>query len=147
MRGQVLAWDYRTGIGEISGDDGQRYGFAVAEWKADAPPQPRQIVDFEITDGLAMAIYSLSAPRSAEVSRVVAALLAIFLGTLGIHKFYMGRKKAGVAMLLISLVGLPFAAIPTFVVAVIGLIEGIVYFAATDDEFYERYVADRQDIL
>ena len=35
--------------------------------------------------------------------KLVAGLLAIFIGTLGIHKFYLGYTKSGVIMLLVSL--------------------------------------------
>ena len=38
-------------------------------------------------------------------SKIVAALLAFFLGTLGIHSFYMGNKKKGFIQLGASLVG------------------------------------------
>ena len=56
--------------------------------------------------------------------KLVAGLLAIFLGTLGIHKFYLGYTKSGVIMLLVSL--LTFGVGAT-VMAVIALIEGILY--------------------
>lgn len=56
--------------------------------------------------------------------KLVAGLLAIFIGTLGIHKFYLGYTKSGVIMLLVSL--LTFGVGAT-VMAVIALIEGILY--------------------
>ena len=40
-----------------------------------------------------------------EKGRLAAGLLAIFLGGLGVHKFYLGYTGAGVAMLLISIFG------------------------------------------
>lgn len=39
-------------------------------------------------------------------SKIVAALLAFFLGSFGIHSFYMGNKKKGFIQLGISLVGI-----------------------------------------
>ncbi|MGL5174697.1 MAG: TM2 domain-containing protein, partial [Olsenella sp.] len=38
-------------------------------------------------------------------SKIAAGLLAIFLGGLGIHKFYLGFTKAGVITLCITLLG------------------------------------------
>jgi TM2 domain len=39
-------------------------------------------------------------------SKIVAALLAFFLGSLGIHSFYMGNKKKGLIQLGLSVVGI-----------------------------------------
>ncbi len=36
-------------------------------------------------------------------SRVVAVLLAVFLGSLGLHKFYLGRPKQGIVMIALTL--------------------------------------------
>lgn len=74
--------------------------------------------------------------------KLVAGLLAIFLGTLGIHKFYLGYTKSGVIMLLVSL--LTFGVGAT-VMAVIALIEGILYLTKSDAEFYQTYVQNNKE--
>ncbi len=51
------------------------------------------------------------------VGKVAYCVLAIFLGGLGVHKFYAGKSGAGVAMILFCWTGIP---------SVIGLIDGIV---------------------
>ncbi len=40
-----------------------------------------------------------------EKSMAVAYILLIFLGTLGIHRFYLGRVGTGITMLILGLVG------------------------------------------
>jgi len=40
-------------------------------------------------------------------NKVTAALLALFLGSLGIHKFYLGQNLAGILYLLFFWTGLP----------------------------------------
>ena len=66
----------------------------------------------------------------------------IFLGTLGIHKFYLGYTKSGIIMLLVSL--LTFGVGAT-VMAVIALIEGILYLTKSDAEFYQTYVQNNKE--
>jgi TM2 domain-containing membrane protein YozV len=46
------------------------------------------------------------AKKSGDKSKVVAALLAFFLGGFGVHDFYLGNKKAGFIKAGLSLVGL-----------------------------------------
>lgn len=60
--------------------------------------------------------------QSQQKSKIIAGLLGIFLGGLGIHNFYLGRKWRGLAQLLISILSLGFLAV---ISAVWGLIEGI----------------------
>lgn len=40
-------------------------------------------------------------------SKLVAGLLAIFLGQFGIHWFYLGNNKVGLLQLILFLIGLP----------------------------------------
>ena len=64
-------------------------------------------------------------------NRVLAAALAIFLGGLGLHHFYLGKPLWGVIYLLTCWTGIP---------AIIGLIEGIIYLFASDEKFQRDYV-------
>lgn len=72
-------------------------------------------------------------------NKIAAGLLAIFLGTLGIHKFYLGYTSAGVIMLLVTLLGW-VVLIGPLVMGVIALIEGIIYLTKSDEQFYLTYV-------
>lgn len=65
-------------------------------------------------------------------SRVLAAVLAIFLGGLGIHKFYMGKIGWGVAYLILCWTGIP---------AIVALVEGIIYLFTDDTTFNNKYCA------
>lgn len=46
------------------------------------------------------------AQRAGDKSKVVAILLALFLGNLGIHDFYLGNKKAGFIKLGLTIIGI-----------------------------------------
>lgn len=59
---------------------------------------------------------------AAQKSRVAAGLLAIFLGTLGIHNFYLGRTGIAVTQLLITVLTLGLGGTLVWIWA---LIEGI----------------------
>jgi TM2 domain-containing membrane protein YozV len=80
-----------------------------------------------------------SAPPT-ESKRILAGVLGIVFGSLGIHKFVLGYTLEGVIMLVVTVVGFPFTCgISGYVMALIGLIEGIVYLTKTDAEFVARY--------
>ncbi|MCL5069942.1 MAG: TM2 domain-containing protein [Actinobacteria bacterium] len=63
-------------------------------------------------------------------NRIAAALLAIFLGTFGIHKFYLGKPLQGFFYLLFCW---------TFIPGLIGFIEGIIYLLMSDKSFEAKY--------
>jgi TM2 domain-containing membrane protein YozV len=63
-------------------------------------------------------------PQSEPRSKLVAGLLAIFVGGLGIHNFYLGYTNRGVIQLLLSTVGSLFLIGP-IIAGLWGFIEGI----------------------
>lgn len=77
--------------------------------------------------------------------KIPAGLLAIFLGSLGIHKFYLGYQKEALIMLLVSVVGgIITCGAVSGVVGIIGLVEGIMYLTKSDEEFQEMYVNNQK---
>lgn len=77
-------------------------------------------------------------------SKVAAGLLAIFLGGLGIHKFYLGYTTQGIILLLVTILG-ALLLIGPIVTGVISLIEGIIYLTKSDEEFYRLYVLNKKE--
>ena len=96
----------------------------------------------EFSDGLKQA--------GGDNKRIMAGVMAIILGSLGVHKFILGYNKEGFILLGISVaayvlscvgVGLLFVWIP----GVVGLIEGIVYLTKSDEEFYQLYAVQKKE--
>ena len=153
MKGHVLDYSVQTNSGIISGEDGRRYTFTGGEWKGSSLPVPGSYVDFESAEGtgeaiaiyLAQGVVGASAPSSSSPNKVVAGLLAILLGGLGIHKFYLGYKNQGIVLLASSFAGflLAFVVVGFVVliaVAVVVFVEGVIYLVKTDQEFESTYV-------
>lgn len=74
-------------------------------------------------------------------NRTTAGILAILLGSLGVHKFYLGYNTAGIIMLVASVITFGMAA---GIMGLIGLVEGILYLTKTDQEFYYMYEANQK---
>ena len=58
-------------------------------------------------------------------SKIAAGLLGIFLGSLGVHNFYLGYSGKGVAQLLLTLIGWIACGMGPIAAWLWGLIEGI----------------------
>lgn len=84
-------------------------------------------------------------PSGGNGKRVSAGVLGILLGALGIHKFVLGYSKAGVIMLLVSIIGSVFLLLGPIVMGIIGLVEGIIYLTKSDTEFHNTYVANKKE--
>ena len=69
-------------------------------------------------------------------NKIVAGVLAILLGSLGIHHFYLGSTTAGIILLLVTVLTC-FAG--SAITGIIGLIEGILLLVMPDEDFDAKY--------
>lgn len=151
MKGQVLEFSVQTNSGVISGEDGSRYTFIGSEWKGDNSPTRGMSVDFEVQGTNALAVYKAlggGSASSGSKNKTTAGLLAIFLGGLGIHKFYLGYTGPGLVYLLVNTIGwivtIFLLGLPNFALAIMALIEGIIYLTKSDEEFEQTYVVGKK---
>jgi len=81
---------------------------------------------------------------SGDNKKILAGILAILLGSLGVHKFILGYNKEGIILLSITGIGilttcLLIGVFILWIPGIIGLIEGIIYLTKSDEEFYRIY--------
>lgn len=65
--------------------------------------------------------------------KIVAGILGILLGGLGIHRFYLGDMVGGILRIVITVVTCGFGSL-------LGLVEGIIYITKSDEDFVKTYV-------
>lgn len=65
-----------------------------------------------------------------DKNKVVAGILALLVGSFGVHKFYLGQTGWGIMYFLFCWTGIPSLA---------SLVEGIIYLTMRDEEFVRRY--------
>lgn len=68
-------------------------------------------------------------PQTNGKSRTTAAILGIILGGIGVHHFYLGHTGKGILYLIFCW---------TYIPALIGFIEGIIYLTQSDEEFFKK---------
>lgn len=71
-------------------------------------------------------------------SKVAAGLLAIFLGELGIHAFYLGQTTKGIVYLLLFLF-LSWTVIVPIIMCIVTIIEGIILLCQDENDFNLKY--------
>lgn len=88
--------------------------------------------------------YGQASPCSKD--HVAAGLLAIFLGSLGIHKFYLGYNTPGFIMLAVTIVGSIFSlGLAGLAMVVISIVEGVLYLSKSQTEFEQIYVFNKKE--
>ena len=73
--------------------------------------------------------------------KATAAILAILLGWLGAHKFYLGHIGLGIVFVVGSILFL------WWLTALIGIAEGVIYLTKSDEEFQQIYVEERKQMF
>ena len=87
--------------------------------------------------------------QEANSKKILAGVLAIVLGHIGIHKFVLGYNNEGIVLLILGLIGYVTACIfigyfILLATTVIGLVEGIIYLTKTDEYFYNTYMRNKK---
>jgi TM2 domain-containing membrane protein YozV len=84
--------------------------------------------------------------------KIPAGICGILLGSLGVHKFIMGFPRAGMTMLgitvacwILGLLHFPLVGLIGGAVWLLGFVEGIIYLAKNDSDFYRDYVIYKKE--
>ncbi len=68
---------------------------------------------------------------NAPKDKTVAGILAILLGGIGVHQFYLGNTTRGIIYIVLMFVG---------VSPILGLVDGIMYLTKPEDVFQRNYL-------
>lgn len=72
--------------------------------------------------------------------------MAILLGWLGVHKFYLGYYNAGFIMLGVTVLGgIATASLAAGAIWIIAVVEGVIYLVKSQAEFEQMYVANKRE--
>ena len=151
-----LIIDMSGGVGTITGEDGSSYnlitedilvntkqieGRGLVGHKVFFIPNGAQAKRVIVRDDI-LGIYIVAADGSfiGNGDRLISAIIAVLLGLIGAHKFYLGYKSQGILMFLAGTVGW-LLIFPPFISFVISIAEAFIYLSKTDQEFYDTYIA------
>ncbi|HUH26389.1 MAG TPA: NAD(P)-dependent oxidoreductase, partial [Flavobacterium sp.] len=90
--------------------------------------------------------------RDANSKKILAGIMGIVFGYLGVHKFVLGYTGEGILMLLTSILIVPILGLMTcgmgwglfIFLPIIPFVEGIIYLTKTDQDFYHTYIKNKR---
>lgn len=150
VRGKVLSNDRKAMEGAIPADNGNRYRAIGLDWRDSDLPAKGRTVEFVADGDRARDVYRVASHLDyPKIKRSTAAILAFFLGMLGVHKFYMDYPGSGTTILLSTIAGFilwffEIGALIHLIIGVIVIIEFFIYIGKSDEEFQDAYVADKR---
>lgn len=81
--------------------------------------------------------YSGQPPPEVNSKKILAGVMGILFGSLGVHRFVLNDVTGGLLRILITVITCGLGSI-------LGLIEGIIYLTKSDAEFYQTYMVERR---
>lgn len=105
MIGHIESFDDESRTGVIT-SNGQFYQFHADDWLPDVPPEPGDDVNFEVDAGAAKQVNLVGAYLETTKPvkyKYLAGALGLVLGFAGLHRFYLGYYKIGLAQLVITI--------------------------------------------
>ena len=121
MIGHIENYDPESQTGVIKSEE-KYYTFHFDDWTAEVPPDVGDDVNFDAEETLARKINLVGAylaPPKAVKYKYVAAVLALFLGFTGLHRFYLGFYWLGLAQLALTAATVGYGALWGFIEAVL----------------------------
>ncbi|MFM9117917.1 MAG: NINE protein [Planctomycetota bacterium] len=110
--------------------------------------------DREIPPSLATAYSATSSlnpdKRAFIEKKILAGIMGLLFGGLGVHKFVLGFTNAGLIMLAITIAGIVGSclfvpALAAGAMSIIGFVEGSIYLTKSDEDFYHQYAIQKKD--
>jgi TM2 domain-containing membrane protein YozV len=121
MIGHIESYDPDSQTGVVKSEE-KPYTFHLDDWVAQVPPDQGDDVNFDAEGTTARKINLVGAylaPPKAVKYKYVAAVLALFLGFTGLHRFYLGFYWLGLAQLAVTAATVGYGALWGFVEAVL----------------------------
>ena len=121
MIGHIESYDSDSQTGLVKGEE-KSYTFHLDDWVAQVPPDQGDDVNFEAEETIARKIDLVGAylaPPKAVKYKYVAAVLALFLGFTGLHRFYLGFYGLAFAQLAVTAATVGYGALWGFVEAIL----------------------------
>ena len=121
MIGYIESYEPDNQIGVIKSEE-KSYTFHLDDWVAQVPPDVGDDVNFDTEGTIARNINLVGAyltPPKAVKYKYVAAVLALFLGFTGMHRFYLGFYWTGIAQLAFTAATVGFGAVWGFIDAIL----------------------------
>jgi TM2 domain-containing membrane protein YozV len=102
--GQIESYDSDTQTGIVKSQD-DFFEFNAVSWKSSVLPDSGDEVTFDVIESVVTnmrLVAETMKPVEAVKRRWIAALLALFFGFAGVHRFYLGFYKLGLAQIAVT---------------------------------------------
>ena len=117
MIGHIESFDLGKQTGIIKSDD-SFYEFHLDDWVSPGTPEAGDDVKFEHEDGTVKVVALVGAyldPNKPVKSRWIATLLALFLGGIGAHRFYLGFYGIALAQIALTILTVGYGVVWGFI--------------------------------